>query len=91
MIRTSGNEQQAVCGLPKLPKLRVESPILGYPKETYDFGQVKHCLRFDCGILVILDGKWVSSYDELIRLATQDNYRNKEFLDIKVMPLVGGG
>ena len=75
----------------KLPKLRIESPIIGQPEEICDIGQAKDKLRFDSGILVVTDGQWVGSYDELVRLITQDSYRNKEVLDIKIVPIVGGG
>jgi hypothetical protein len=43
------------------------------------------------GMVVLVDGTRVSSYDELVQLATQDIYKNREFIEVVLMPIVAGG
>jgi len=76
-----------------LPKLKVNWSF-GQPSEkTCDLKQAKDFL-FDYGegILVIVEGQLIHSYEELVQLATQDCYKDREVLSVMLFPVmvVGG-
>ena len=71
-----------------MPKLMLKP--LGYSNGTLcDLEQAKN-LNYN-GAMVLIDGKRIHSYDELIQLATQDTYKNREFIDVVLLSTVEGG
>jgi hypothetical protein len=41
--------------------------------------------------MVVVEGKIVYSYDELLKMASQEPYRNKEYLVVEgIVPIAGG-
>jgi hypothetical protein len=40
---------------------------------------------------VMVDGQKIDSYDELVRLAGTDEYRNRKFIEVVLLPTVVGG
>ncbi len=75
-----------------MPKLRVTSWHRGYQSEEIrDFEEAKDFLTFDSNFVVTVEGQVLSCYDELVRLAAQDSYKDKEFLEVTLLPLLGGG
>jgi hypothetical protein len=77
----------------KLPRLMVKKP-LGYPfEEIRDFEQAKYFLfGGGSGALVLVEGRVIRSYEELVQLAAQDCYKDKELLEVVLTPpLIGGG
>jgi hypothetical protein len=42
-------------------------------------------------ILVIAEGELVNSYDELVLVAAKEKNRAKEFIEVKLSYLIGGG
>ncbi len=77
----------------KLPKLKVtDCSGYGAPKqEIIDFEQARDLLDFDSTVQVIVEGQVLADYDELVQLAAQDRYKDKEFLKVEVMEMIGGG
>ncbi len=61
--------------------------------EIRRFEQIRHLDKafFWGDNLLLVEGQLVRSYEELIKLATQDRYKNKGFLEAKLEPLIGGG
>jgi hypothetical protein len=47
-------------------------------------------LDFERGIFLV-DGQRVNSFDELVRLASQDKYKNDEFIELVAIFLIAGG
>ncbi len=43
------------------------------------------------GRIVMVEGEQVKSYDDLVRLVALDKYRNKEFIELVLVPVVMGG
>ena len=77
--------------MPKLPKLEVVWSFRDPREETYDLEQAKEFL-FDPGILAFVDGQLVNSYDDLVQLAAQDQYKDREVLKVILIRRgVGGG
>lgn len=76
----------------KLPKLKIVR-ALGYPSEEIrDFEQAKYFLfSYGPGITVAVEGEVVQSYEELLKLAAQDCYKDKELLTVDVFGIVAGG
>ena len=75
-----------------MPRLKITEWIDEYPQEHIcDLKQAKKFFDRDSSLIVIVDGKVLISYDELINLATQDPYRYQEFIKIELVPFIGGG
>ena len=77
----------------KLPKLKLKKPY-GYPfEEIRDFEQAKDVLFSQGGEdIVVAEGQVIKSYEELVQLATQDSYEDKEFLEVWLLAVeIGGG
>jgi len=75
-----------------LPKLRIKLPYVNVSEEFCDLEQAKH--RFNYGneaFLIVVDGQLINSYEELLQLAELDCYKDKEFLDVLLLPIAGGG
>ena len=75
----------------KLPKLKIKrswNPV----EETHDFEQARHLL-FERGtdLIVLVEGQMVSSYEELVQLASLDSYKEKESLEVVMTPLWPAG
>jgi hypothetical protein len=73
----------------RLPKLLIK-PMGRTSDDVWELEQARDRLNFK-GMIVLLDGKRVRSYDELASLVTQDNYADKDIIDIVLLPLVTGG
>lgn len=76
----------------KLPKLKIQSPF-GAENEgdICDLEQAKHRLDYGPETVVLADGQIVNSYEELVQLAAQERYKDKEFLEVVLLPLIAGG
>lgn len=63
----------------------------GFPEEdAFELEKAKYYLNFERGLIQV-DGQRIHSYDELVRLATSDKYRGKEFIEVVVILFVSGG
>ena len=72
-----------------LPKLSIK--LFGHVnQEICELEQAKSRLSFD-GWAVTVEGKKVRSYDELYQLASQEKFRDKEFLQVVVLNRMIGG
>lgn len=75
-----------------MPGLKITEWIDEYPQEHLcDLEQAKKFFDRDSSLIVIVDGKVLISYDELINLAAQGIYRNKSYIRVELAPLIGGG
>ncbi len=76
----------------RLPKLKVTNWAFGYPDENIrDFEAARDFLNLDPTLLVTVEGEVLVSYNELVRLARKERHRGKAFLNVELVPLVGGG
>lgn len=76
----------------KLPKLKVKR-LFGYPDEDIcELEQAKYRFNYGGDVVIMVEGQVVNSHEELVQLATQDNYKDREFLEVVLITeLVGGG
>ena len=72
-----------------MPKLLIK--VFGDPGEDMcELEEAKYLLDFSSQIIVI-DGQQIRSYDELAKVASQEKYRNREFIEVVQVPAVSGG
>jgi len=76
----------------KLPKLKIKIPF-GYPNEDIcDLEQARYRLNFIGGAVILVEGRAMQSYDELVEIVKKDKYKDREFLEVTLMSdLVSGG
>lgn len=74
----------------RLPKVKIELPS-GEPSEyIYELEQARDYLNFNEGVFMV-EGQGIQSFDELIRIASQDKYKDKEFIVVEWAQIIGGG
>ncbi|UCG64550.1 MAG: hypothetical protein JSW12_18280 [Deltaproteobacteria bacterium] len=77
--------------MPRFPKLKVTHWVDGQPsREILDFEQAPYFL-FNYDVLVAVEGEVMRSYEELVQLASQDRYKDRDFLEVRVETIIGGG
>ncbi len=59
-------------------------------EDICELKQAENLVNFKGGIIQI-DGQRIRSYDELVRLASHDKYRNREYIEVVILPVVPGG
>lgn len=92
-IRSVRTKEKGGGDMSRLPKLLVKKPA-GYPfEEIRDFEQAQYFLfGGGRGSVVLVEGQAVNSYEELVQLAAQDSYKDKEVLEVVLVPpLISGG
>ncbi len=73
----------------QMPKLLIK--VFGDPGEDMcELEEAKYLIDFSSQIIVI-DGQQIRSYDELAKVASQEKYRNQEFIEVVQVPAVSGG
>ncbi|MFC1979518.1 hypothetical protein ACFLVS_01390 [Chloroflexota bacterium] len=76
----------------KLPKLRVKLLVGHSNEEVRDFEQTQYFLfSYGANTVVMVEGRIVNSYEELVQLAAQGYYKDKESLEVQLLPAVIGG
>ena len=78
--------------MPRLPKLKLKKPF-GYPfEEIRDFEQAQYFLfGYGDSAIVMVEGQVINSYEELVQIGVQDCYKDKESLEVVLLPAVIGG
>jgi len=75
-----------------LPKLRIRLPSDHEAQDVYSVEEARY--RFNWGrdpFLVVVEGQVVRSFEELLDLASQDRFKDREFLEVEIQPLLAGG
>ena len=77
----------------KLPKLKVEWWYLERSGEiaTYDLEEAEQSIFAHPSVFLLVDGKRIDSYEELVQLASQDNLKDKEFIEATALMQISGG
>jgi len=74
----------------RLPNIKIKLPS-GSPDEYIcDLEQAIEYFDFKQGVFTI-EGQSIQSYEELFKIASQDKYKNKEYLVIEWLQVIGGG
>lgn len=73
-----------------LPKLKIKLPA-GNPDEyIYELEKAGQVLNFNEGVFIV-DGQWIRSYNELVNIAKQDKFKDKDFIEVEWLQVIGGG
>lgn len=72
----------------KTPKLKIKMPYhyeaMRNLEETKEF-------FLNWGIIALVDGQAARSYEELVKLVTQDRYKDRKIIEVMLMPIAAGG
>jgi hypothetical protein len=73
-----------------LPRLKISG--LGWDEtgETHDIEEARY-FPFDSEVTISVDGTVVNSFEELVQLAKQELYRDRDFVEVLFMPVIYGG
>ncbi len=71
----------------RLPKLKIKLPPGEY---ICELDEARQYLDFSVGVFMA-EGQGVQSFDELVRIASQDKYKDKEFIIVEWLQIIGGG
>ena len=75
----------------EFPKLKVTHLIDGQrSEEIFDFEQAPYFL-FNYDIIVAVEGEVIRSYEELVQLASQERFRDRDFLEVQMETVIAGG
>ena len=75
----------------KLPKLKVKLPD-GDPHEVIcELEETKHRFNNVTEGFLVVEGHIMTSYEQLIQLASQPEYKHSEFLNGEIIRFVAGG
>jgi len=75
-----------------LPKLRIKLPSPNTAEDICDLQEARH--RFNWGhepFLILVERQPISSYEELMELVKRNSFKDKEFLEVELQPLLAGG
>jgi hypothetical protein len=73
----------------KSPELVIKP--FGNPSEYIcDLEEAKNYLNFDGGVILI-EGRMIHSYEEFVQVVAQDKYKNKESIEVVLLPTIIGG
>jgi hypothetical protein len=76
--------------MPGLPKLKVNKNAWEDKVEIVDFEQAK-TFPFDQEIVISVEGEQICSYDHLVQFAASEGQKNKEYLEVMILPMILGG
>ncbi|MFC1951797.1 hypothetical protein ACFLYI_01990 [Chloroflexota bacterium] len=77
--------------VPELPRLKVRLIFSDTSEDLYDLEQARNCFSYQEG-LVVVEGQVVNSYEELVKLVSDERCKDKEFLEVwLIQALLGGG
>ena len=74
------------------PKLRIKFLSPYVPEDVCGLEEAQY--RFNWGhepFLIVVEGRVISAYEELERLAEEDPFRTKEYLEVELAPILIGG
>jgi hypothetical protein len=75
-----------------LPKLKVQTiRDLKLVEEILEIEQAKYLVHANAHVVV--EGQRINTYDELVQMVNQDGYRDREYLEVVLLPIevAGGG
>jgi hypothetical protein len=72
-----------------VPKLKIL--YYGFSNEDIcDLDQAGYL--FDIGeIMIMVAGQKIASYDSLVKLISQDRYKDKQYVEVVLLPAIAGG
>ena len=72
-------------------KLRVLKPSWDVAEEIRDFKQGKYLPFNTENMWIIVEDQVIGSYEDLVRIAADPRYKDKEFLEVRYVDIIIGG
>ena len=72
-----------------LPKLRVQGLGCNELTGTYDFEKARDFPFGQC--ILVVEEQVIGSYEDLVRLAEQPEYEERDFLNVELLDIIAGG
>ena len=79
-----------VSKMAKSPKLKIKNTLHNVSEGVHELEKGRD-LPFCEHILIVVEDYVINTYEELLDLAAQDNYKDKEFLDVKILDVLSDG
>jgi len=77
--------------LANLPELKINKTAWSNePEIMVPFEQAK-LFPYQEELIIVAEGKQINSYDDLLKLALQEQYRNKKYIEVVFLPMIVGG
>ena len=75
----------------RIPRLKVQLPFGNQDDSICELEQAKYRFNFDNEVVVVAEGQVIKSYEELVELTRREDLKEKEFIEVKLIPLILGG
>ena len=73
----------------KSPELVIKP--FGNPSEyVLNLEEARNYLNFDSGVILI-EGRMIHSYEEFVQVVAEDKYKNRESIEVVLLPAIIGG
>jgi hypothetical protein len=77
--------------LSKYPKLKIRGLGWDASEEIRDFDQAKYLPFGNDDLIIVVEDQVINSLEDLLKLVTLDEYKGKEYLEIKFLSVIIGG
>ena len=75
----------------KLPKLMVEGLGWDVTKKMCEFEQARYFPYDSRDLTIVVEQQVIRSYEALLELVSHEDYRDRVFLNVKLLPVIAGG
>jgi hypothetical protein len=73
-----------------LPRLIVKKEAGDTEGEIREFEQAKN-FPFHEEIIIVVEGRQITSYADLLKMANQEKYKDQKYLEVMFLPMIIGG
>ena len=73
-----------------LPKLKIKLPGNNGKEYIFTLEEARNIIKFDEAIFMV-EGQGVHSYDALVNIASQDRYKDREYIEVVWLHMIDGG
>jgi hypothetical protein len=74
----------------ELPKLSVKKEATDLEGEIQEFEQARD-FPFGEEVIIVAEGRQITSYEDLLKMAGQEKYKGKQILEVMFLPMIIGG
>ena len=75
----------------KLPKLKVEGLGWDVTKRMCDFEQARYFPYDSRDLTIVVEQQVIRSYEDLLKLVSHEDYKERDILNVKFLPVIVGG
>jgi hypothetical protein len=72
------------------PRLIVKKEAGDPEGEIQEFEQAEN-FPFHEEIIIVVEGRQITSYEDLLKMAGQEKYKDKKYLEVMFLPMIIGG